>query len=44
MLYKGNRNENIRFFKIEGINMKDWKGNKNSAHAAIAAHRGGVKV
>lgn len=21
--------------------MKDWKGNKNSAHAAIAAHRGG---
>lgn len=24
--------------------MKDWKGNKNSAHAAIAAHRGGDKT
>lgn len=23
--------------------MKDWKGNSNSAHAAIAAHRGGGK-
>ena len=23
--------------------MKEWKGNKNSAHAAIAAHRGGGK-
>ena len=23
--------------------MKEWKGNKNSAHAAVAAHRGGGK-
>ena len=24
--------------------MKDWKGNSNSAHAAIAAHRGEGKT